>query len=243
MTVTTIIFDAYGTLFDVHSVAGATEAAFPGHGDTITQVWRLKQLEYTWLRSLMRQYADFRTVTRDSLRYTLDTIGLQAEAALLDRLVDGYDRLSLYPEAAEALARLDRFRLGILSNGSPDMLEALVRNSGLDSRLQAVISVDAKRTYKPDPRAYELVQERMGARPDEVLFVSSNGFDIAGAKSFGFKVVRIERVSAAALGRELGGGMPIGPATMFRVLRSQAEVLGHSADAVVDTLVAVAELV
>jgi 2-haloacid dehalogenase len=123
------------------------------------------------------------------------------------------------------------------------MLAALVRNSGLDSRLDAVISVDAKQTYKPDPRAYELVEERLGARPDEVLFVSSNGFDIAGAKSFGFKVVRIERVSPAAISRELDGGSPIGAATMFRALRLRTEALGYTADAVVDSLLAVAELV
>src|ERR1700712_500503 len=111
MTVKAFVFDAYGTLYDVQSVHRAIDAAFPGHGDYITQIWRLKQLEYTWLRSLMRRYEDFRVVTRDSLRYTLGTIGLTADSALLDRIVDAYNQLSPYPEAAEALASLGDYRL------------------------------------------------------------------------------------------------------------------------------------
>jgi 2-haloacid dehalogenase len=236
MTIKVLVFDAYGTLYDVQSVAAITDAAFPGHGDTITQVWRLKQLEYTWLRSLMGRYEDFRTVTRESLRYTLDTIGLTADEALIDRIVDAYNHLSPYPEAAEALRSLADFRLAILSNGSPDMLGALVRNSGFDRYLEGVISVDAKQVYKPNPRAYQLVQERLGVDPAEVVFVSSNGFDVVGARSFGFKVVRIERVTPAALRQEFGSGAPIGPATMFRALRTQTESLGYAPDAVVGSL-------
>jgi 2-haloacid dehalogenase len=243
MAIKAFVFDAYGTLYDVQSVGAATEAAFPGHGDYITQVWRLKQLEYTWLRSLMRRYEDFRTVTRDSLGYTLGTIGLTADAALLDRIVDAYNRLAPYPEAAEALASLGGFRLAILSNGSPDMLDALVRNSGFDRYLEAVISVDAKRAYKPDPRAYELVRERLGVEPREVVFVSSNGFDVAGASSFGFKVIRIERVTPDALRQELSRGEPVGAAAMFRALRTQSEVLGLGPDAVVSSLRALPGLV
>jgi 2-haloacid dehalogenase len=243
MTIKAIVFDAYGTLFDVQSVAVATEAEFPGHGGYITQVWRLKQLEYTWLRSLMGRYEDFRVVTRDALRYTLSTLDLAADAALLERIVDAYDTLLPYPEAEQALGQLAQYRLAILSNGSPDMLDALARNSGLDRYLQAVISVDAKKTYKPDPRAYALVQERLGVHPDEVVFVSSNGFDVAGARSFGFKVARIERVTPAALRQEVTGGAAIGPAAMFRALRTQTEALGFAADAVVSSLLALAGLV
>ena len=242
MTIKAIVFDAYGTLFDVQSVARATEAAFPGHGEYITQVWRLKQLEYTWLRSLMGRYENFRAVTRDSLSYTLATLGLQADAALLDRIVDTYDTLAPYPEAVEALGLLEQYRLAILSNGSPEMLDALVRNSGLDRCLEAVISVDARKAYKPDPRAYELIQESLGVRPEEVAFVSSNGFDVAGAKSFGFNVARIERVTPAALHAEIGGGV-IGPAAMFRALRTQTEALGFTPDAVVGSLLALPELI
>jgi 2-haloacid dehalogenase len=243
MAIKAFVFDAYGTLYDVQSIGAATEAAFPGHGDYITQVWRLKQLEYTWLRSLMRRYEDFRVVTRDSLDYTLGTIGLTADAVLLDQIVDAYNRLSPYPEAADALESLGGFRLAILSNGSPDMLDALVRNSGFDRYLDAVISVDAKRTYKPDPRAYELVQERLGVEPPEVVFVSSNGFDVAGASSFGFKVARIERVTPDALRQELGSGEPVGAAAMFRALRTQSEALSLGPDAVVSSLRALPGLV
>jgi 2-haloacid dehalogenase len=236
MTIKAIVFDAYGTLYDVQSVARVTEAAYPGRGEYITQVWRLKQLEYTWLRSMMGQYQDFRAVTRESLTYTLGTLGWQAAPEVLDRIVDAYNTLSPYPEAEQALGQLAQYRLAILSNGSPDMLDALVRNSGLDRYLEAVISVDAKKTYKPDPRAYELIQERLGMRPEEVVFVSSNGFDVAGAKGFGFKVARIERVTQAALRQELESGAPIGPATMFRALRMQTEALGLAPDAVVNSL-------
>jgi 2-haloacid dehalogenase len=241
MTIKVIVFDAYGTLYDIQSVATVTEAAFPGHGEYITQVWRLKQLEYTWLRSLMGRYEDFRALTRDSLSYTLHTRGLQADAALLDHIVDAYNSLALYPEAHEALGLLRNYRLAILSNGRPDMLDALVKNSGLDRVLEAVISVDANQIYKPDPRAYELVQERLGVRPEEVVFVSSNGFDVAGAKSFGFNVARIERVTPAALREELGSGSPIGPAAMYRALRTQTEVLGFTPDAVLGSLLALPE--
>jgi 2-haloacid dehalogenase len=238
MTIEAIVFDAYGTLYDVQSVASATEAAFPGHGEYITQVWRQKQLEYTWLRSLMGSYEDFRAVTRDSLRYALGTVGLDPAPETLERIVDAYNSLSPYPEAEQALGQLGKYRLAILSNGSPDMLDALVRNTGLDRFLHAVISVDAKRTYKPDPRAYELVQERLGVRPEEVVFVSSNGFDVAGAKSFGFKVVRIERVTPAALRAELTSGDPIGPGAMFRAVRMQTEILGQAPDAMLSSLLA-----
>jgi 2-haloacid dehalogenase len=238
MTIKALVFDAYGTLYDVQSVARVIDSAFPRHSEYITQVWRLKQLEYSWLRSLMGRYEDFRTVSRESLDYTLATLGLSADPALVERLLDGYDALSPYPEAAQALTELAPYRRAILSNGSSAMLDALVRNSGFGGYLDAVISVDAKQVFKPDPRAYELVQERLGVLPQEVVFVSSNGFDVAGARAFGFKVARIERVTAAALQAELTGGGPIGPTAMFRALRMPTERLGFTADAVVDSLLA-----
>jgi 2-haloacid dehalogenase len=236
------VFDAYGTLYDVQSVTRVIDAAFPAHSEYITQVWRLKQLEYSWLRSLMGRYEDFRSVTRESLDYTLATAGLAADEGLIGRLLDAYDNLSPYPEAEQALTALADYRRAILSNGSPAMLDALVRNSGLDHHLDAVISVDAKRAYKPDPRAYELVQERLGVQPQEVVFVSSNGFDVAGARAFGFNVVRIERVTPAALHGELTSGAPIGPGAMFRALRTQNEALGLTAHVAVDSLLALPRL-
>lgn len=162
MTIKAFVFDAYGTLYDVLSVARLTEQVFPGHGEYITQVWRQKQLEYSWLRSMMDRYQDFETVTRDALAYTLATVGLTADPALLARVVAAYDTLSPYPDSEPALIALRDYQLAILSNGSPSMLNALVRNSGLDKYLHHVLSVDGKRVFKPDPRAYEPVQERLG---------------------------------------------------------------------------------
>ena len=235
MTIRAFVFDAYGTLYDVQGVAAAVENSFPGHGDYVTQVWRCKQLEYTWLRSIMRRYEDLRDVTRQSLEYALATLGLHADEALLQHLVEAYDRLPAYPEVADALAALSNFRLAILSNGSPAMLDALVRHSGLGDRFEAVISVEKAGVFKPDPRAYALIGEQLGLRLDEVVFVSSNGFDVCGAKSCGLLAARIARVTASALSRELAGGTD-GPAAMFRALRSQEERLGFDADATLGSL-------
>jgi 2-haloacid dehalogenase len=181
LMVKALIFDAYGTLYDVQSVADITEAAFPGHGDYVTQIWRMKQLEYSWLRSLMGRYEDFWTVTQESLDYTLHTLGLEPPPKLFDDLAEAFNRLRPYADAQEALRSLSRYRLAILSNGSAQMLTSLVRNSGLDRYLEKTISVHPKRVFKPDPRAYALAEEELGVKPADVLFVSSNGFDICGA--------------------------------------------------------------
>src|SRR3954454_16000168 len=137
MSIKAVVFDAYGTLYDIQSVAEITEDAFPGYGEIITQVWRIKQLEYTWLRSLMRRYQDFAAVTRDSLAYTLRVLGLAYERDAFERVIEKYLNFDLYPDAADALAALKPRKLAILSNGSPNMLGALVRNSGLDALLDA----------------------------------------------------------------------------------------------------------
>src|ERR1700730_15621183 len=145
MTIKAVVFDAYGTLYDVQSVAAITDQAYPGYGELITQIWRIKQLEYTWLRSLMRRYMDFSAITRESLGYTLDCLGLKHDAQVFDSIMDKYVHLDLYPDALPALSELKDRKLAILSNGSPAMLNALVRNSGLDHVLDATISVDSKR--------------------------------------------------------------------------------------------------
>src|SRR6476660_7775046 len=132
MTIKAIVFDAYGTLYDIQSVAAVTEEAFPGYGEIITQVWRIKQLEYTWLRSLMRRYQDFSVVTRESLAYTLRCLGLKYDEQVFARIMDKYLHLDLYPDALASLNAMKDRKLAILSNGSPDMLNALVKNSGLD---------------------------------------------------------------------------------------------------------------
>lgn len=236
MAIKALVFDAYGTLFDVQSVAGITEAAFPGHGDVITQIWRLKQLEYTWLRSLMGRYEDFWTVTCDSLTYTLGTLGLAATPELIAGIAEAYDGLALYPEALPALEQLAPLRRAIFSNGSPAMLERLVAQAGIGHLLEAVISVDEVGAYKPDPRGYVHVEKRLGLKRDEILFVSSNGFDIAGAKAHGFTVARIERIAAATLRSELASTDAIDAKLMFKALRMQPEHLGFGADITIAAL-------
>ena len=243
MTIKALVFDAYGTLFDVQSVAGVTDAAFPGQGATITQVWRLKQLEYTWLRALMGRYEDFWTVTRESLDFTLKTLGLSATPELIAQIAEAYDALSLYPEALAALEGLASHRLAIFSNGSPAMLKRLVAHAGIGAFIEAVISVDEIGVYKPDPRGYAHVEKRLGLAREEILFVSSNGFDIAGAKAHGFHVARIERVPSERLRAELAVAAVIDPALMFKALRMQPEQLGFHADATIAALTDLASYV
>jgi 2-haloacid dehalogenase len=226
MTIKAVVFDAYGTLYDVQSVAAVTEEAFPGYGDIITQIWRLKQLEYSWLRSLMRRYEDFSAVTRDSLTYTIRILGLDHDTATFDRIMEKYLHLDLYPDALPTLAALKGRKLAILSNGSSEMLNALVRNSGLDRMLDATISVDSGRVFKPAPEAYSLIEARLGVTPAEVLFVSSNPWDACGAKSFGLNVAWIERVTPEAMALACVKSDVVPPLTMFKALRMQMDELG-----------------
>lgn len=230
MTIKAVVFDAYGTLYDIQSVAVVTEETFPGYGDIVTQVWRLKQLEYTWLRSLMRRYEDFSVITRDSLAFTLRGLGLTYDREAFERIMDKYVHLDLYPDAKDALAALKDHKLAILSNGSTDMLNALVRNTGLDQVLDATISIDSQKVFKPSPDTYALIEASLGVTPAEVLFVSSNPFDVAGAKSFGLHVAWIERVTSAALASELVDLERIAPLTMFKMLRTQLDELGFVPD-------------
>ncbi len=230
MKIDAVVFDAYGTLYDVQSVAAVTEEAFPGYGSTITQIWRMKQLEYTWLRSLMQRYESFWDVTRESLKFTLDGLGLQYSEAAFAKIVDKYRWLDLYPDAKEALASLSHLKLAILSNGSQDMLDALVRNTGVDKMLAANISVESKRIFKPSPAAYDLIEENIGVKPANVLFVSSNGFDACGGKSYGLNVAWIERVSVAALHKEVRDPKTIGPVTLFKAMRMRMEALSLDPD-------------
>ncbi len=230
MTINAVVFDAYGTLYDVQSVADVTEEAFPGYGEIITQVWRIKQLEYTWLRSLMRRYQDFSVVTRDSLAYSLRILGLQYDEATFSRLMDKYLHLDLYPDAMDALASLKDRKLAILSNGSPDMLNALVKNTGLDRVLAATVSVDEHKVFKPSPDAYTLIEEKLGVAASNVLFVSSNPWDACGAKSFGLNVAWIERVTPEAMALACVNSDVVPPLTMFKALRTQMDELGITPD-------------
>jgi len=236
MTIKAVVFDAYGTLFDIQSVAAVTEEAFPGYGDIITQVWRIKQLEYTWLRSLMQRYQDFSVVTRDSLAYTLRVLGLEHDRDVFERIMDKYLHLDLYPDAAPALTAMRNRKLAILSNGSTGMLDALVANSGLDRVLDATISIDAKQIFKPAPDAYALIEERLGVSPEDVLFVSSNPWDVCGAKAFGLNVAWIERVTPEAMALACVKSDFVTPLTMFKAIRTQMDELGLEPDYRIHTL-------
>jgi 2-haloacid dehalogenase len=225
-----VVFDAYGTLYDVQSVAEVTEEAFPGYGEIITQIWRIKQLEYSWLRSLMRRYEDFSVITRESLTYTLRLLGLKHDDGVFDRIMQKYLHLDLYPDASSSLAALRGRKLAILSNGSTDMLNALVRNSGLDRVLDATISIDSKRIFKPSPDAYTLIESKLGVKPAEVLFVSSNPWDAVGAKAFGLNVAWIERVTPEAMALACVDSEMVAPLTMFKAIRMQMDELGLQPD-------------
>jgi len=229
-----VIFDAYGTLYDVHSVQAKTEELCPGRGGLITQLWRLKQLEYTWLQTALQDYRDFEFVTRASLAFALRAAGIEPSENIAAPLFEKYLNLDPYPEAKDALGQLKRrgdCKLAILSNGSASMLTALVRNSGLDAFLDATISVDAARKFKPHPDCYALVEKTLGLKKNDVLFVSSNGFDVTGAKHFGFKTAWIKRGGGAGT---LAG--PVGPAQIYRMLRGNAETLGYPPDHTVSAL-------
>jgi 2-haloacid dehalogenase len=230
MTIKAVVFDAYGTLFDIQSVAAVTEQAFPGYGEIITQIWRIKQLEYTWLRSLMRRYEDFSVITRDSLAYTLKVLGLKYDSGAFERIMDKYLHLDLYPDAAASLSAMKHRKLAILSNGSPGMLNALVRNSALDRILDATISVDSQKIFKPSPDAYALIESTLGVAPADVLFVSSNPWDACGAKAFGLNVAWIERVTMEAMALACVENDQVPPLTMFKAIRTQMDELGLEPD-------------
>jgi 2-haloacid dehalogenase len=230
VTIKAVVFDAYGTLYDIQSVASVTEEMFPGYGEIVTQIWRIKQLEYTWLRSLMRRYQDFSVITRESLAYTLRCLGLEYDSGAFERIMDKYLHLDLYPDAQASLAAMRDRKLAILSNGSTDMLNALVKNSGLDRVLDATISIDAKKIFKPAPDAYSLIEAMLGVPPAEVLFVSSNPWDACGAKAFGLNVAWIERVTPEAMALACVKSDVVAPITMFKAIRTQMDELGIEPD-------------
>jgi 2-haloacid dehalogenase len=187
------VFDAYGTLYDVHSVVARCESCWPGKGAQLSQLWRAKQLEYTWQRSLMQRYAPFSTVTREALGYACEALGLELSAAQTDALMSEYRALAPYSDVRPTLGKL-RARRAILSNGSPDMLAPLVESSGL--KFDAVISVDQLKRFKPAPEVYALAVRDLRLPQEKIGFVSSNCWDALGAKSYGFVVYWINRLKA-----------------------------------------------
>jgi 2-haloacid dehalogenase len=210
-----VIFDAYGTLFDVHSVIAAAEQLFPGHGEALSQLWRQKQIEYTQLRTLAartdapgERYRPFWDITLDALRYAAKRLQLTLGRAAEKRLMDEYACLSAFPDAVPVLrglrdaAAAPRVGLAILSNGNPQMLDIALKSAAMSTLFDHVLSVDAVRAYKPSPAAYALGPEAFGVSAREIVFVSSNGWDAAGASWFGYTTFWVNRLRAPA--EELG---------------------------------------
>lgn len=192
-----LVFDVYGTLFDVHSVTAKAESLYGGQGKKISQLWRKKQLEYSTLREIMGTYKPFSAVTLDALRHTLNELGLQSVEQQEDELMREYKALILYPEVSQVLNKLSDKRLAVFSNGSRDMLEPLIERSAINRQMDNIISVDDIKRYKPSPASYGYALEQLGLEPTEVLFLSSNGWDVAGAKNFGFRTAWINRSGQA----------------------------------------------
>jgi 2-haloacid dehalogenase len=194
------VFDAYGTLFDVHSVAAAGESLAPGRGDELARLWRAKQLEYTWLTSLMatarRPRPDFDGVTAQALDYACAALRVKLSREAKRSLCGAWLTLAPYPDARDALAALVPRPRWILSNGTLASLLPLVRASGLEPLLSGVLSVDAADVYKPSPRVYALATEKLGLPARDIAFVSANCWDAVGAQAFGFTACWINRAGA-----------------------------------------------
>ena len=190
------VFDAYGTLFDVQSVMVRAGANIRGDLRALSTLWRQKQLEYTWLRSLMEQYEDFWQITEAALRSAVIQLDINASGSQLDGFMQEFLRPLAFPDVTPGLEALKGIPLAILSNGSPRMLESAVRENGLTSYFAEIISVDRVKTYKPSPKVYALPPAILNFPPQEIIFVSSNSWDAAGAKAFGYNVCWCNRSKA-----------------------------------------------
>lgn len=222
--VSVCVFDAYGTLLDVGSAVATQAAALRARADELSALWRRKQLEYTWLRSLMGRHADFWQVTEDGLDYALAAMALPA-ASLRPGLLAAYRVLAAYPDVAPALRALRASGLptAILSNGTRGMLQDAVSAAGIADLLDAVLSVDAVGVFKPAPEVYRLVIERFGGSPSAVVFLSSNGWDVHGAASFGFQSIWVNRAGLP------DDRLPGAPVRVIRDLTSLPTLLGLAA--------------
>ncbi|HEX8010000.1 MAG TPA: haloacid dehalogenase type II [Casimicrobiaceae bacterium] len=200
ISVDALVFDAYGTLFDVQSVATVAERLFPGRGAALSQLWRSKQLEYTWLQSLMlsptQRREDFAAITAHALTYAAEAQRLPLTPAARHRLLDAYLDLSPYPDVTPALTALAPLPRLILSNGTREMLEPLAAATGIAQHLDAVLSVDAAGIYKPSPRVYQLAVDHLKLPAARIGFVSSKGWDAVGAKAFGLTAIWVSRAGA-----------------------------------------------
>lgn len=198
MKIEALVFDLYGTLLDVRSLADAVAAGIAGTDDpeAVVAAWRQKQLEYTWLRAAMGRYEDFWAVTDSALDYTLERLGLSVAPEARRRMMDGWLTLRPYPEVPAALARLAPRTLAVLSNGSPRMLDEALRFANLHRAFAQILSVDEVRTYKPAPTVYAIAERRLAVAREAILFVSSNAWDAAGAQAYGLRAALVNRTGA-----------------------------------------------
>ncbi len=198
MPIKAIAFDAYGTIFDVHSIATLADTFFAGRGPELSALWRVKQIDYTRLRTLSERYEPFSKVTRDALTFSARSMGLAMDEEQAEALMSEYDRLAVFADSAEALIRLKALRipLAILSNGDPPMLHAIVTNGRLDGVFDHLLSADAVGRFKTAPEAYELGPRAFCCAVDEILFVSSNCWDACGAAWYGYRSFWINRAGA-----------------------------------------------
>ncbi len=215
------VFDAYGTLLDVHAPAQRLAPEIGPQADRLSATWRAKQLEYSWLRSLMRRHTDFWQVTQEALDFALEETGL-SDDGLREKLLALYWRLEAYDDGARVLSVLRDAGIAtaILSNGSPEMLDAAADNAGLRPLLNAVLSVEPVGIFKPDPATYQLAVDRLGVERSAICFISSNGWDAAGAAAFGFQVAWLNRF------RRPRERLPVAPAIVIPTLDELPGALG-----------------
>jgi len=191
--VTACVFDAYGTLFDVNSAAAKCKEKLGDKWENFANAWRTTQLEYTWLRSLMKKYKNFWQITEDSLDHTMATFNINKN--MRKELLNLYKELSPYPEVKKCLDALKskKIKIAILSNGTPDLLKELVESNNIQSYFDNIISVEDVKIYKPDPKVYEMPIKKYNCKPENICFLSSNTWDVSGGGVFGYNAVWVNR--------------------------------------------------
>ena len=198
MPIRAILFDAYGTLFDVYSISALAERLYPGKGAALAELWRDKQIQYSQLRTLCSTYKPFWEVTQDALVFSCARLGLKLDLEAQNMMMGQYAKLQPFPETLAVLRQLKAtgMKLAILSNGNPEMLSAVVHNAQMEDLFSHVISVDTVRKFKTAPEAYQLGTDMLGVPPRDIVFVSSNGWDVCGASWFGYKTFWVNRGGA-----------------------------------------------
>ena len=215
------VFDAYGTLFDFNSAIARNRARVGEVADKVSDLWRTKQIDYTWLRSLMRQYKDFWSCTSDALDYTLEVYGVK-DKKLREDLLNAYLELDAFSDVPGALRELKKrgYSVHILSNGTPNMLKSAVKSSGLESVMDSLMSVDEVKVFKPDLRVYQIAVDTLGLKEHQIAFMSSNAWDAAGAVNFGFKVVWVNR------GNKIFEKLGVQPHAIIKSMAELPDILG-----------------